>query len=340
MSMTQNFEETRISANFEGMKAEYIKLIENAPKTDFSKIDEKSPFLPGFYVIGALPSVGKTAVCLNLSANICKNGVPVLYISYEESQFVMASKDLARYWFLENYEKFRSGADGTPSASSIRRVDEKFKNYQEEHGAEYFSILPQWQKARENFYFVRGTNEPASKLIEMIKKYVKEKGVKFVVIDYLQIISPEQEEIKKNLPLRERIDVAVTKLREMQEETGITLLLISMLNRENYNQYASMESFKETGRIEYSADVLFVLQMKFDEGETRTKKATQDKFVEYPRTLELVCVKNRYGERYSAELEFFTRHDTFAKVGDIKIPKENRKTADNQQQENDDYDHE
>ena len=333
--MTQNFEQTSITDNFEGLLDDYQARMSTALKTGYNVIDEKSPLLQGLYLLGAMSSVGKTTFALNVSANICKCGVPVLFVSYEEQKISIACKDFSRYWFLKNYADNGRGADYTPTAQEI-----KCRKIKADMFADYVENLAKWKEEHKNFYFFRGTIEPASKLIETIKLYVKEKGVKFVVIDYLQIIPAEQEEIKRRVQLRERIDSAVQKLKALQEETGITLFIISSFNRENYKEFVSFESFKETGGLEYSADGLFGLQFKFDKKEKRDGDKIQQKRGEYPRTIEFVCLKNRYGETYSVDFEFFTRHDTFAKVGDIKIPKENRKTADNQQQENDDYDHE
>ena len=126
--------------------------------------------------------------------------------------------------------------------------------------------------------------------------------------------------------MKERIDSAVEKFKELQEQTATTLLLISSFNRENYKNTVDFESFKETGGLEYAADGLFGLQFKIDtqSKEKRDSDTYEVKRQEYPRNLELVCLKNRYGEIYKFDLEFFTRHDLFAEVGKFKIPIEER----------------
>ncbi len=49
-----------------------------------------------------------------------------------------------------------------------------------------------------------------------------------------------------------------------RRKTNTTFIVISSLNRANYHTEISFESFKETGSIEYSADVIWALQLLLD----------------------------------------------------------------------------
>jgi len=72
----------------------------------------------------------------------------------------------------------------------------------------------------------------------------------------------------------------------------VAMIAISSFNRDNYKTTVSMESFKESGAVEYSSDVLLGLQLRgagekgFDATEEKKKN---------PRNVELIVLKNRNG---------------------------------------------
>ena len=83
----------------------------------------------------------------------------------------------------------------------------------------------------------------------------------------------------------------------------MSVLLISSLNRQNYMTPIDFESFKESGGIEYTADVVWGLQLSVlnddifsKEGKTKEKREKIKEAKAQPtREIELVCLKNRYG---------------------------------------------
>ena len=82
-----------------------------------------------------------------------------------------------------------------------------------------------------------------------------------VIIDYLQIIQgdPQQRQSTKEL-----IDSNVTELKRLSRSRDIPVFLISSLNRSNYLTPVDFESFKESGGIEYTADVISVSYTHLD----------------------------------------------------------------------------
>lgn len=275
-------------------------LYAKALKTGFNDIDLNAPFLPGVILFGALPGMGKTTFALNVSANICESGTSVLYVSYEQSRMDFWYKDLSRYWFMKRYDAVAGGVHNTPTALELKRNlfndKETFAKYRDE-----------LNQRRENFYFLRGHSEPAEILIKQIEPAVSS-GVKFVVIDYIQLI-PSNKNPKATA--REQVDSAVRAFKEFQVETGITLFIISSFNRQSYYGDVGFDSFKETGGLEYSADLIFGMQFAKKADETRNREFHDKKIAETPREIELKCLKNRYGEIFRSKFSYFSRNDTF-----------------------------
>ena len=91
------------------------------------------------------------------------------------------------------------------------------------------------------------------------------------------------------------------------------ILLISALNRFSYNREISLESFKESGSIEYSADVILGMQYQGME-RTRGKNAfsLEEAKARNPRKLELTLLKMRYGQDgVRIPLEFYSGSSYF-----------------------------
>ena len=82
-------------------------------------------------------------------------------------------------------------------------------------------------------------------------------------------------------------------------------------------------SFKESGGIEYTCDVMWGLQLNimndelFDkEAKLKAKReAVKKAKIANPRDIELVCLKNRYGvSSYSCRFKYYARYDYFLPV--------------------------
>ena len=80
------------------------------------------------------------------------------------------------------------------------------------------------------------------------------------------------------------------------------------------------ESFKESGSIEYSADVVWGLQLQIlndpvfvqTKGTAAKRKLFASAKAESPRKIELACLKNRYGiATYNCGFLYYPQFDLF-----------------------------
>lgn len=157
------------------------------------------------------------------------------------------------------------------------------------------------------------------KLFERIEKFIEMKGkAPVVVIDYLQILAGNVENVKT------AIDDILRRLKNFQRATNTTFIVISSLNRANYGTEISFESFKESGGIEYSADVVWGLQLLI-EGQ-RNHEAIEKAKKEIPRQIQLKCLKNRNGKNYDVGFFYYSQVDLFEPMeeyGSFKDYKQN-----------------
>ena len=115
------------------------------------------------------------------------------------------------------------------------------------------------------------------------------------------------------------------ELKRLQREHNLVMFLISSLNRENYMLPITEANFKETGSIEYTADVIFGLQLKavstVDTSLKSKKEGSAEKISrvqkintakkQLPRKMELTCLKNRFGGLFSVDFEYNAQFELF-----------------------------
>ena len=125
----------------------------------------------------------------------------------------------------------------------------------------------------------------------------------------------------------------------MSRDLDVPVIVVSSFNRESYTQPVSMASFKESGGIEYSCDVLIGLQymgMDYDSDKDGDPEATggKKKGNRYKRIMELIAkinenvkeggpapvqcklLKNRNGARgQSVYFQFFPRYNLYTEMG-------------------------
>ena len=62
--------------------------------------------------------------------------------------------------------------------------------------------------------------------------------------------------------IRKKVDHIVRGLKKLQSDNDLVIFVVSSINRANYLSPIDFESFKESGGIEYTADVVWGLQLQ------------------------------------------------------------------------------
>ncbi len=272
-------------------------------KTGFANLDEKTSGLyPGLYVIGAVPSLGKTTFVHQLGDQLAEAGDHVLYFSLEQNCLEMITKSLSRITAKRDISK-------AVSAINIRRghitqaVNDALKDYR--LLADRISIIALNFDASINY--IQG----------YIEQYIKRNETKpIVIIDYLQIVPPADPRQTN----KDKIDEIVRALKKIQGNNDLVVFVVSSFNRTNYLAPVDFESYKESGGIEYTADVVWGLQLQIQNSELfNSEKKIKEKREAIraakeanPRKVELVCLKNRYGiANYSCGFNYNPVYDLF-----------------------------
>ncbi|MBR1485631.1 MAG: toprim domain-containing protein [Synergistaceae bacterium] len=287
--------------------------------TGFETLDKflDGGLYPGLYVLGAISSLGKTTFIMQIADSIAKSGRGVLIFSLEMSKFELLAKTLSRMSFVKSLDKYQSACYAKTTRSVLlghyrNEIDSKII-------AEAMQDYSEWGS---NIHITEGIgNIGVSEIkakIEEFKKFRNEAPV--IVIDYLQILAP----FDLKMTDKQNVDKNILELKRLSRDFDIPILGISSFNRENYNAPVSMASFKESGAIEYSSDVLIGLQYEgwdYEENEAealrlkrlrRLKKELWNKAQNLSsQDIQLKILKNRNGIKGDLFFDFFAAFNYF-----------------------------
>lgn len=277
---------------------------------------------PGLYFVGAMSSLGKTTLALQVADNIAKCGNGVLIFSLEMSIYELMAKTISRESLMLTLS--RTGcAENALSTRGILRASFSGNPDQEEHIRKVIEEYSEWGG---NLTIIEGIGDVGVREIKSyVEAYMKEHEgqAPVVVIDYLQILAPYNDRYTD----KQNVDKNVLELKRLSRDCQIPIIGISSFNRENYNAPVSMASFKESGAIEYSSDVLIGLQI---DGIERTPTEREAEYKERiqrvletvdackrrgePIAIEAKILKHRNGVPGSVHLEFYSRYNLFREL--------------------------
>ena len=279
----------------------------------------------GLYFVGAVSSLGKTTFCLQIADHIAQNGHDVLIFSLEMARNELIAKSVSRLTFtLQDNPNLAKTTRGILTGSRYAQYSQAEKDLIEKAVREY-------ENYGHNIYITEGVgNVGIEQIREKVQKHIKlTKKAPVVLIDYLQIISPSDTRATD----KQNTDRAVLGLKRLSRDYHIPIIGISSFNRDNYSSPVNLASFKESGAIEYSSDVLIGLQyygMDYREGEA--DKAREKRIRELVRKqahagkngnaqkLQAKVLKNRNGCKGSAVIDFYPMFNCFTEPDDS--PKE------------------
>ena len=306
--------------------------------TGFEKLDKHldGGLYEGLYFMGAISSLGKTTFMLQVADEIAKQGQDVLIFTLEMSRHEIMAKTLSRL----SYEiDVASGSSGN-NAKTVR----DFTNYKR---WQYFSSdemdllkdsFREYEKFAGNLYIHEGLGDiNHAHIRETVKRHTEanpDKRAPVVMVDYLQILAPDDFRASE----RQNLDKNVLELKRISRDYKIPVFAISSFNRENYSKGVSMLSFKESGAIEYSSDVLMGLQFSIQEQYDKENKGVSENSKDYkkvdidkekdglPRKIQLVILKNRNGRTGGRiNFEYDPRYNHFQEGGEALQPTERYK---------------
>ncbi len=258
--------------------------------TGFSDLDRMtSGFQPGdLVVVAGRPSMGKTALALNIGENVAlTTGMPVAVFSMEMGATQLAMRMIGSVGRLDQH-KLRTGRlapeDWDKLSAALGRLNEA-------------PILIDETPALNAI-------EVRSRARRLMKQYGK---LGLVIVDYLQLMQASTQGENRATEISE----ISRAMKSLAKELQVPVVALSQLNRsleQRPNKRPVMSDLRESGAIEQDADViLFIYRDEVYNPETQDKG-----------TAEIIIGKQRNGPIGMVRLTFlgeFTRFESFATPG-------------------------
>lgn len=223
-------------------------------------------FFPGeLTVLGARPSIGKTALGMDLATRIASRGNPVLFVSLEMTGRQIAHRLLSRETGLpvkaiqqaalvgregQMLEAAKQAMRDTPPPIKLLTAGK---------------VTPQRIASRARIHKAQG-------------------GLSLIVVDYLGLLQSDQN----HKTLYERVTALSRDMKLVAINLGVPVLLLAQLNRDGAKGLPTLEHLRDSGAIEQDADNVWLLH--------RDDRLTSD--------ASLIVAKQRQGEIGTVDLSF------------------------------------
>ncbi len=253
--------------------------------------DITSGFHPGqLIVLAARPSMGKTALALNICDHASiDNEIPVLFVSLEMGHLEIAERLLCA----------RSGVDGDKLRKGIglgmREMTKLSKAFND------LSTIGQ----------VYIDDTPARNMMQITasaRRVRMRNKIGLLIVDYIQLIDSDDTRDSR----QEQIAKISRRLKSLARELKVPVIAISQLNRaveSREDKKPRMADLRESGAIEQDADIVLLLHRPdyYDEREQ-------------PGVAELIVAKNRNGRTGTVKLTFLKNLTRFENLATVAEP--------------------
>ena len=252
--------------------------------------DMTGGFHPGqLIIVAARPSMGKTALALNIVDHTGVNlNVPVLFVSLEMGYLEIGERLLCA----------RSRVDGDRLRRGLGLGIDQMKKL----GAAYSEMC------KSGKIFIDDTPARTMMQIAASARRIKRRSqISLLVVDYIQLVDSEETRDSR----QEQIAKISRRLKTLARELEVPIVALSQLNRaveSREDKRPRMADLRESGAIEQDADMVLLLHRPeyYDANDQ-------------PGVAELIVAKNRNGPTGTVKLTFLknlTRFENLAAVAE------------------------
>ena len=261
-------------------------------RTGFKDLDDLFGGFRGgdLIILAARPSVGKTALALNIASRAAQLGTAVAFFSLEMSAQQLVQRIIATESRI-NGKKLQTGRLSAQDWTSLVDVSERL------------SKLKLWVD-----------DTPSASILEVRAKARRqlrnvEPGKGMVIVDYLQLMQPQNQRTESR-----QVEIAEISrgLKILAKELDMPIIALSQLSRAVESRQDTrpvLSDLRESGAIEQDADIVMFLYRSKDEREAENEQRPP------LGTADVIVAKHRNGALDTIHLAFqadCTRFDNLA----------------------------
>lgn len=255
--------------------------VERGLQTGFTKLDSILGGLRNgeYILLGARPSIGKTALGINIAENLLIQNKTIAFFSYEMTEQQLVTRLLKGMAMID--------ADG-------RKLNQQ--DWSKLHKASNYLL-------NKNLFIDDDPNKSVGDMQSMCRKLKRAEGLDFIVIDYLQKVKSDVRGGK-----REQLEQVSNDIKNMAKNLNVPVLVISSLSRANEAREVKvpiMSDLRESGQLEFDADVIMFLHRQYYYDRTNE---------DIKRDADIVVAKNRNGKIGRTKLLWFEEYTKFLNI--------------------------
>ncbi|MBD5289604.1 MAG: replicative DNA helicase [Bacteroides sp.] len=238
-------------------------------------------------IIAARPAMGKTAFILSMAKNMAIDfNIPVAIFTLEMPNVQLMKRILSNVVELEG-EKIKTGR---LSPEEWDRLNNRVKNV-------FSSPL----------YLDETPSLSITELRTKARRLVREKGVKIIMIDYLQLMTGSGQKFGSR---EQEVSTISRSLKAMAKELNIPVIALSQLNRSTETREDKrpiLSDLRESGAIEQDADIVCFIHRP--EYYTRADVDAEGKNIR--GVGEIIIAKHRNGAVGDVQMRFVSKYARF-----------------------------
>jgi len=249
------------------------------------------------FVLAARPSIGKTALAMNIFRNVAFSGYPCRYYSLE----MMADELTLRMMY---YQAQISQYELMHRTVPWEEIEARLKQAKE--------ILDRIPLSFEDSVVYWEDIEHRMRLA------VLKDGCQVLGLDYLQLVY--LRESKRHQTRENEVSYISQQLKKLAKELKVPVVVLAQLNRAAEGRTPSISDLRESGAIEQDADVVGLLNRKRETDDKDTLVLMRGG---HPVDAELKIGKNRGGSTGVADLQWWAHFTTYTdkpRIEDEDVP--------------------
>lgn len=238
------------------------------------EVDQAIRIARGHYVVlGAEPSMGKTALSIQWADNVAKT-------------------------YRVGFYSLETDVDGITNRQVAMLSGRNLKEFTTQNvpPEAWAPITDLYEKIAKSFDLI----EAAGWKVEDIENHAISKGYDFIVVDYLQLVASEPKETEYQTVTR-----TSKHLQQLAHKHKIAVFALSQLSRPSEKRPPNMHDLRSSGQIEADADSVVLLYQ--DEGDCPPETG----FLTLEDTRRLKIAKQKEGARGSIPLNYNRKSQRF-----------------------------
>ena len=241
-------------------------------------------------ILAARPSMGKTALALNIAENVAVEKQTVLFVSLEMAKLELALRLICSHERLDSYKIRRN----------LLSKDERTRFFD---AANELGNIP--------MHIDDTPSRSVAEISAVARRLKRQQDLQLLVIDYIGLIRPENPDE----PRQEQVAKIARQLKLLARELHIPVLCLSQLNRQadarGKEDRPRLSQLRESGAIEQDADVVMFVHR--EEMYMSREKAEEADVVD---KADLIVAKQRNGAIDDVKLFFKKEYTRFSSTSE------------------------